>query len=702
MPPPRAAVPVALLILALAAGAVRAADDLASDAAALQAFLEPFGSATVSWNASQPACSWTGVVCTAGRVTEIHLPGDGLRGPLPVGVLGGLTKLAVLSLRYNALSGQLPPDLASCIELRVINLQSNLLSGELPAAVLALPALTQLNLAENRFSGRIPPSIAKNGRLQVLYLDGNRLTGVLPDVSMPSLTMLNVSFNNLTGEVPKSLSGMPATSFLGMPLCGKPLPPCRAPSSSEPPSLPPALAPEAPAASSDSRGRGRHHLAGGAIAGIVIGCAFGFLLIAAVLLLVCGALRREPRSTYRSHDAVAAELALHSKEAMSPNAYTPRVSDARPPPSVPPAVAAAAVGKKKLFFFGRIPRPYDLEDLLRASAEVLGKGTYGTTYKAAIESGPVMAVKRLKETSLPEREFRDKVAAIGGIDHPNVVPLQAYYFSKDEKLMVYEFVAMGSLSSMLHGTNSVLLKQAPSLFWCSNSTRFSDVGLVVTAGNRGSGRSPLSWESRRRIALASARGLEYIHATGSLVTHGNIRSSNILLSRSVDARVADHGLAHLVGPAGAPAATRVAGYRAPEVVADPRRVSQKADVYSFGVLLLEMLTGKAPTHAVLHDEGVDLPRWARSVVKEEWTAEVFDTELLRHPGAEEQMVEMLRLAMDCTVPAPDQRPAMPEIVARIEEIGAAGSASAARPGRSVSMDEADDRPLRPTGSIRQS
>ncbi|KAG2572618.1 hypothetical protein PVAP13_7KG191500 [Panicum virgatum] len=673
LPPRAAAAPVApllLLTLALAAGAARAADDLASDAASLQAFLAPFGSATVTWDASRPACSWTGVVCTGGRVTEIHLPGDGLRGALPVGALGGLTKLAVLSLRYNALSGPLPPDIASCVELRVINLQSNLLSGELPAAVLALPALTQLNLAGNRFSGRIPPSIAKNGRLQLLYLDGNRLTGEVPDVIMPSLTALNVSFNNLTGEVPKSLSGMPATSFLGMPLCGKPLLPCRAPSSSEPPSRPPTLAPEAPAGSSDIRGGDRHRLAGGALAGIVIGCAFGFLLIAAVLVLVCGALRREPRATYRSHDAVAAELALHSKEAMSPNGYTPRVSDARPPPSVPPALPTASVGKKKLFFFGRIPRPYDLEDLLRASAEVLGKGTFGTTYKAAIESGPVMAVKRLKETSLPEREFRDKVAAIGGIDHPNVVPLQAYYFSKDEKLMVYEFVAMGSLSSMLHG-------------------------------NRGSGRSPLNWESRRRIALASGRGLEYIHATGSMVTHGNIKSSNILLSRSVDARVADHGMAHLVGPAGAPA-TRVAGYRAPEVVADPRRVSQKTDVYSFGVLLLELLTGKAPTHAVLHDEGVDLPRWARSVVKEEWTAEVFDAELLRHPGAEEEMVEMLRLAMDCTVPTPDQRPAMPEIVARIQEIGAAGSASTARTGRSASMDEADDRPLRPTGSIRQS
>ncbi|KAF0890428.1 hypothetical protein E2562_002805 [Oryza meyeriana var. granulata] len=636
------------------------------------AFLAPFGSASVSWNSSQPTCSWTGVVCSGGRVTEVHLPGDGLRGNVPSGALGNLDKLAVLSLRYNALSGPLPSDLAKCADLRVINVQSNHFSGELPTEILTLPALTQLNLADNRFSGRIPPSIAKNGKLQLLYLDGNLLTGELPKVNMPLLTSFNVSFNNLTGEIPDSLSAMPATSFLGMPLCGKPLPTCRTPISI-PPSQAPALSPEG-AVQAGGRGRGGRRLAGGAIAGIVIGCAFGFLLVAAVLVLACGALQRKPRH-HPSHD-VAAELALHSKEAMSPSVYTPRVSDARPPPPPPvaptvqPAVAANIAGKKKLFFFGRVPRPYDLEDLLRASAEVLGKGTYGTTYKAALESGLVVAVKRLKETSLPEREFRDKVAAIGGLDHPNVVPLQAYYFSKDEKLMVYEFVAMGSLSSMLHG-------------------------------NRGSGRSPLSWESRRRIALASARGLEYIHATGSKVVHGNIKSSNILLGRSVDARVADHGLAHLVGPAGAQS-NRVAGYRAPEVVADPWRLSQKADVYSFGVLLLELLTGKAPTHAVLQDdEGVDLPRWARSVVREEWTSEVFDTELLRHPGAEEEMVEMLRLAMDCTATAPDQRPAMPEIVVRIEHLGGAGPASA-RTGRSVSMDDADDRPLRPAGSIRGS
>ncbi|GJN02675.1 hypothetical protein PR202_ga20052 [Eleusine coracana subsp. coracana] len=173
---PRAAELVALLLLQLVAAL--AADDLASDAAALQAFLAPFGSSVVHWNASQHPCSWTGVVCTGGRVTGLHLPGDGLRGALPAGALGGLTKLEVLSLRFNALSGPIPPDLAACVELKVINFPVQPPLRRAPRRrVLALPVLTQLNLADNRFSGRVPPSIARNGKLQQLYLNGNLLTG---------------------------------------------------------------------------------------------------------------------------------------------------------------------------------------------------------------------------------------------------------------------------------------------------------------------------------------------------------------------------------------------------------------------------------------------------------------------------------------------------------------------------------------------
>lgn len=175
----------------------------------------------------------------------------------------------------------------------------------------------------------------------------------------------------------------------------------------------------------------------------------------------------------------------------------------------------------------------------------------------------------------------------------------------------------------------------------------------------------MNWEARSGIALGVARGIHYLHSQGPAISHGNIKSSNILLTRSYEARVSDFGLAQLAISPSAP--TRVAGYRAPEVT-DSRKVSQKADVYSFGVLLLEVLTGKAPTHSILNEEGVDLPRWVQSVVQEEWTAEVFDEELLRYQNVEEEMVQLLELALQCSVPYPDNRPGMAEVARRIEEL----------------------------------
>ena len=189
--------------------------------------------------------------------------------------------------------------------------------------------------------------------------------------------------------------------------------------------------------------------------------------------------------------------------------------------------------------------------------------------------------------------------------------------------------------------------------------------LFSITGNKGAGRTPLNWEIRSGVALGAARGLEYLHSQGPNVSHGNIKSSTILLTKSYEARVSDFGLAHLVGPSSTP--HRVAGYRAPEVT-DPRKVSKKADVYSFGVLLLELLTGKAPTHTLLNEEGVDLPRWVQSVVKEEWTSEVFDLELLRYQNVDEEMVQVLQLAMDCAAQYPDKRPSMSVVTRRIGEL----------------------------------
>ncbi|XWS37553.1 hypothetical protein CRYUN_Cryun19dG0053600 [Craigia yunnanensis] len=276
------------------------------------------------------------------------------------------------------------------------------------------------------------------------------------------------------------------------------------------------------------------------------------------------------------------------------------------------AAETNGTGAKKLIFFGNATRVFDLEDLLRASAEVLGKGTFGTAYKALLEIGNAVAVKRLKDVTISEREFKDKIEGVGAMDHQSLVPLRAYYFSRDEKLLVYDYMPIGSLSALLHG-------------------------------NKGAGRTPLNWDIRSGIALGAARGIEYLHFQGPNISHGNIKSSNILLTKSYEARVSDFGLAHIVGPSSTP--NRVAGYRAPE-----------------------LLTGKAPTHSILNEEGIDLPRWVQSVVREEWTSEVFDLELLRYQNVEEEMVLLLQLAVDCAAQYPDKRPSMSEVTRRIEDL----------------------------------
>lgn len=170
-----------------------------------------------------------------------------------------------------------------------------------------------------------------------------------------------------------------------------------------------------------------------------------------------------------------------------------------------------------------------------------------------------------------------------------------------------------------------------------------------------------------RIAVGAARGIARIHVeNGGKLVHGNIKSSNIFLNSQQYGCVSDLGLSTIMSPL-APPIARAAGYRAPEVT-DTRKASQPSDVYSFGVLLLELLTAKSPVHTAGGDELIHLVRWVHSVVREEWTAEVFDVELMRYPNIEEEMVELLQIAMACVVRVPDQRPKMVDVVKMIENV----------------------------------
>ncbi|XP_027365967.1 probable leucine-rich repeat receptor-like protein kinase At1g68400 [Abrus precatorius] len=593
-----------------------------------------------TWNTSTNPCAWTGVSCIRDRVSRLVLENLDLQGSIHP--LTTLTQLRVLSLKGNRFSGPVP-NLSNFTALKLLFLSHNDFSGEFPATVTSLFRLCRLDLSHNNFSGEIPATVNQLTHLLTLRLDENRFSGHIPDVNLPSLQDFNVSGNRLSGDIPKSLSGFPESSFGQNPfLCGAPMHKCVSGSNPTQPGSEGAIAspllprgntptttvsssPSSMPRTTSSSNKG-HENGGSKISPVaLIAIIVGDVLVLAVvsLLLYCYFWRNY---SAKLKEGKGSKLFESEKIVYSSSPY--------------PAQGGFERGRM-VFFEGE--KRFELEDLLRASAEMLGKGGFGTAYKAVLDDGNVVAVKRLKDAQIAgKREFEQHMEVLGRLRHPNIVSLRAYYFARDEKLLVYDYMPNASLFWLLHG-------------------------------NRGPGRTPLDWTTRLKIAAGAARGLAFIHnSCKSLkLTHGNIKSTNILLDKQGNARVSDFGLSVFAGPG--PVGGRSNGYRAPEA-SDGRKQSHKSDVYSFGVLLLELLTGKCPSVVESGGAGsgyggvVDLPRWVQSVVREEWTAEVFDLELMRYKDIEEEMVGLLQIAMACTAHAPDQRPRISHVVKMIEEL----------------------------------
>lgn len=369
----------------------------------------------LNWNESSPVCNyWTGVTCSkdGSRVIAVRLPGVGFQGPIPPNTLGRLSALQVLSLRSNLISGHFPYDFSNLKNLSFLYLQYNNLSGPLPADFSVWNNLTIVNLSNNRFNGSIPRSLSNLTHLAALNLANNSLSGEIPEFNLPTLQQINLSNNNLSGSLPKSLRRFPNFVFSGNNISFE----------SFAPPVSPVLAPTTVPnpKSKNSRGLGET-----ALLGIIIAaCVLGFVAFAFLIIVCC--------SRKKNGDEYSGKL---KKGEMSPEKVVSRTQDAN----------------NRLVFFEGCNYAFDLEDLLRASAEVLGKGTFGMAYKAILEDATTVVVKRLKEVSAGKRDFEQQMQVVGSIKHENVVELRAYYYSKDEKLMVYDYFSQGSVSSVLHG-----------------------------------------------------------------------------------------------------------------------------------------------------------------------------------------------------------------------------------------------------------
>jgi hypothetical protein len=282
-------------------------------------------------------------------------------------------------------------------------------------------------------NGTIPASLGLLSELYLLFLPNNSLSGSIPALNLANLTLFDVANNELSGLVPGSLSRFPADSFVGNPeLCGSPLA---------------AVCPVGPTASSDSASsESGRKLSTGAIAGIVAG-GVALLVLVIVGILFCCLCRRETEREDSPPPAVR-EI-THEQPGEVAGRDKARGRNVAEAYGEEYAIAMAGEqNSSKLVSFSLVS--FDLEDLLRASAEVLGKGSVGTAYKAILEDGTVMAVKRLKDVTTSRKEFESLIQGVGKLQHRNVVPLRAYYFSKDEKLLVSDFMPMGSLSAILH------------------------------------------------------------------------------------------------------------------------------------------------------------------------------------------------------------------------------------------------------------
>ncbi|KAA8522671.1 hypothetical protein F0562_009167 [Nyssa sinensis] len=252
---------------------------------------------------------------------------------------------------------------------------------------------------------------------------------------------------------------------------------------------------------------------------------------------------------------------------------------------------------------------------------------------------PMMVVKRFRYmNNVSREEFQEHVRRLGKLRHPNLLPLVAFYYRKEEKLLVSDYVDNVSLAVYLHGNHS-------------------------------RGQPSLDWQSRLKIIKGVSKGLLYLYneLPNLIAPHGHLKSSNVLLNESLEPLLTDYGLAPVVNQENAQ--DFLVAYKSPEYK-QHNRIMKKTDVWSFGILILEILTGKLPANFLQQGKGsdTDSATWVHSIVREEWTMEVFDKEMGMTKNSKGEMMKLLKIGLSCCETDVEKRYDLKEAVERIQEV----------------------------------
>ncbi|KAL3508331.1 hypothetical protein ACH5RR_027732 [Cinchona calisaya] len=543
--------------------------------------------------------------------------------------ISGCENLEFLDLHSNALSGSLPDALPK--SLQFLDISDNRFTGPLSPSVGSLTELTKLILAKNQFSGRIPAEILSCSKLQSLDLGNNGFSSDIPKElgQISSLEIsLNLSCNQFTGQIPNEFSGLSKLAILDIShnmLTGKldilanlqnlvSLNVSFNGFSGQLPNTPffrklplsdvagnqALYISGAVVTPADAMGSAGHAKSAMKLAMPILVSASAVLVLLAVYILV-----RTRIVNSKQMEVDTWEMTLYQK------------------------------------------MDFTVDDIVRnlTSANVIGTGSSGVVYRVTIPNGETLAVKKMW-SSEESTAFTSEIQTLGSIRHKNIVRLLGWGSNQTLKLLFYDYLPNGSLSSLLHGA----------------------------------GKGAAEWEARYEVVLGVAHALAYLHHDCvPPIMHGDVKAMNVLLGPRIEPYLADFGLARLVNngqtdcdiskqQSQRPQLAGSYGYMAPEH-ASMQRITEKSDVYSFGVVLLEVLTGRHPLDPTLPG-GAHLVQWVRDHLhSKKEPADILDPKL--RGRADPQMHEMLQtLAVSflCVSSRPDDRPIMKDVVAMLKEI----------------------------------